>query len=62
MQTGLIGGIGPAAPDVQYFGMIGHAAKAGRALDVTIVHADTPRLLGNLMAGNVAANAQSVTG
>ena len=51
MHIGLIGGIGPAATDVYYRGLIGAAAAMGRDLDATIVHADAPTLLANLMAG-----------
>lgn len=48
MHIGLIGGIGPAATDVYYRGLISRAAEMGKPLDVTIVHADAPTLLGNL--------------
>lgn len=48
MHLGLIGGIGPAATDFYYRRLIKLAAKSERELDLTIVHADTPTLLGNL--------------
>ena len=50
MHIGLIGGIGPAATDVYYRGLISRAAQMGRDLDATIVHADAPTLLDNLAA------------
>ncbi|MDJ0613497.1 MAG: aspartate/glutamate racemase family protein [Rhizobiaceae bacterium] len=48
MHIGLIGGIGPAATDFYYRRLIKLAAERERDLDLTIVHADTPTLLGNL--------------
>lgn len=48
MHIGLIGGIGPAATDFYYRGLIKAAATLGRDLDVTIVHADISTLLRNL--------------
>ena len=55
MHIGLIGGIGPAATDFYYRQLI--KASAARALDLelTIVHADAPTLLGNLDTDNVTA-------
>jgi aspartate racemase len=48
MHIGLIGGIGPAATDYYYRGLIeGHAA-AGRRLELTIAHADARELVANL--------------
>ena len=55
MHIGLIGGIGPAATDVNYRALIAHAADAKRELELTIVHADTPTLLANLMSDDKAA-------
>jgi aspartate racemase len=47
MHIGLIGGIGPAATDYYYRGLIeGHAA-AGRRLDLTMAHADVRELAAN---------------
>jgi aspartate racemase len=54
MHIGLIGGIGPAATDFYYRRLISTFASKKAALELTIVHADTPTLLGNL-AGNDAA-------
>jgi aspartate racemase len=48
MHIGLIGGIGPAATDFYYRRLISTFAKKKAALELTIVHADTPTLLGNL--------------
>ena len=55
MQIGLIGGIGPAATDYYYRSLIKKFADRQRALDLTIVHADTPTLLGNLERNDIAA-------
>ena len=55
MHVGLIGGIGPAATTVYHAGLAEAAAAAGRGLDLTIVHADMPTLLANLMAGRAEA-------
>ncbi len=55
MHIGLIGGIGPAATDFYYRSLIGHAARAHRDLDLTIVHADTPTLLRHLTMDDAAA-------
>jgi aspartate racemase len=55
MHIGLIGGIGPAATDHYYRGLIGSAAARGVALELTIVHADTATLLAHLAANDVAA-------
>jgi aspartate racemase len=54
MHIGLIGGIGPAATDFYYRRLISTFAGKKAALELTIVHADTPTLLGNL-ASNAAA-------
>ena len=55
MHIGLIGGIGPAATDFYYRRLIGTFARAKAPLELTIVHADTPTLLGNLASDNAAA-------
>jgi len=54
MHIGLIGGIGPAATDVYDRRLMSTFAARNAKLDLTIVHADTPTLLGNLGANNVA--------
>jgi len=48
MHIGLIGGIGPAATDYYYRGLIEGFAAAGRRLELTIVHADVRHLVANL--------------
>ena len=48
MHIGLIGGIGPAATDFYYRRLISTFASKQVALELTIVHADTPTLLRNL--------------
>ena len=50
MHLGLIGGIGPAATDTYYRALVREMAQRGTALEMTIVHADAPTLIGNLMA------------
>jgi len=55
VHIGLIGGIGPAATDFYYRRLISTFAARKAPLELTIVHADTPTLLGNLSANNVAA-------
>ena len=52
MQIGLIGGIGPAATDFYYRTLIQKFASADAELDMTIVHADAPTLVKNLMSDN----------
>lgn len=54
MHIGLVGGIGPAATDFYYRRLIGIFADHGAALELTIVHADTPTLLRNLGSNAVA--------
>ena len=55
MHIGLIGGIGPAATDFYYRRLITAFAGRQAPLDLTIVHADTPILLGNLASNDTAA-------
>ena len=54
MHIGLIGGIGPAATDFYYRRLISTFAGKKAALELTIVHADTPTLLGNLASNDAA--------
>jgi aspartate racemase len=54
VHIGLIGGIGPAATDYYYRRLISTFASRKAALELTIVHADTPTLLGNLASKNTA--------
>jgi aspartate racemase len=53
MQIGLIGGIGPAATDYYYRRLIAEFSSRQKALELTIVHADTPTLLHNLECNDV---------
>ena len=55
MQIGLIGGIGPAATDYYYRSLISEFAREKKALELTVVHADTPTLLNNLEKNDVDA-------
>lgn len=55
MHIGLVGGIGPAATDSYYRRLIAAAAAAETALELTIVHADAPTLLGNQARDDKAA-------
>ena len=55
MHIGLIGGIGPAATDFYYRRLISTFASKKAALELTIVHADTPTLLSNLANNDAAA-------
>jgi aspartate racemase len=48
MHIGLIGGIGPAATDYYYRGLIEGFAAADRRLELTIAHADVGQLVANL--------------
>ena len=54
MHIGLIGGIGPAATDFYYRRLISTFASKKVALELTIVHADAPTLLGNLASNDAA--------
>ena len=58
MHIGLIGGIGPAATDFYYRGLIDRHAAAGVPLEVTICHADVREMSRNLMAGNPGKQAE----
>jgi aspartate racemase len=55
VQIGLIGGIGPAATDYYYRSLISEFAREKKALELTVVHADTPTLLNNLEKNDVGA-------
>ncbi|MEJ0004004.1 MAG: aspartate/glutamate racemase family protein [Pararobbsia sp.] len=62
MHIGLIGGIGPAATEFYYRGLIKLYAAAGRRLSLTLAHADLRELAGNMEAGNAHAQAVSFAG
>ncbi|MEM6495604.1 MAG: aspartate/glutamate racemase family protein [Pseudomonadota bacterium] len=55
MHIGMIGGIGPAATDFYYQRLITNFAKRGKALELTMVHADSPTLIANLASNDTAA-------
>ncbi len=59
MHIGLIGGIGPAATEFYYRGLVKAHSSAEKVMELTIVHADVRDLLRNLSAG--AAREQSET-
>ena len=50
MHIGLIGGIGPAATDLYYRGLIDGMKARGADLELTIAHADAPTLVRNFEA------------
>ena len=50
MHIGLIGGIGPAATDLYYRGLITRLKAAQTPFDITIVHADAATLVRNFEA------------
>jgi aspartate racemase len=50
MHIGLIGGIGPAATEFYYRGLVRNCAAASSGLELTIAHADMNVLLGNVIA------------
>lgn len=58
MHIGLIGGIGPAATDFYYRGLIDRHVAAGVPLDVTICHADVRELSRNLVGKNPSRQAE----
>lgn len=58
MHIGLIGGIGPAATDYYYRRLIAEFASREKALELTIVHADTATLLHNLECNDVDAQVE----
>ena len=55
MHIGLIGGISPGATDFYYRRLISTFARKNAALELTIVHADTPTLLSNLAKNDAVA-------
>jgi aspartate racemase len=57
MHIGLIGGIGPAATDFYYRGLIERHAGAGVPLELTIAHADARELTHNLANRNARRQA-----
>lgn len=57
MHLGLIGGIGPAATEYYYRGLVARHEASGHAMELTIVHASAKELSRNAAAGDVAAQA-----
>lgn len=55
MHLGLVGGIGPAATDYYYRGLIEACAARDVPLELTIAHADAPTLLRHLESDDKAA-------
>lgn len=62
MHIGLIGGIGPAATDFYYRGLIDRHVAAGVPLDCTIAHADVREMSKNLTGGNPGRQAEIFAG
>lgn len=58
MHVGLIGGIGPAATEYYYRGLVRAYAALGKTLELTIVHADAGVLLNNLAKGDAERQAR----
>jgi aspartate racemase len=58
MHIGLIGGIGPAATDFYYRGLVDRHAAAGIPLECTIVHADVREMSRNLSESKPELQAQ----
>jgi hypothetical protein len=59
MHIGFIGGIGPAATEFYYRGLIARHERSGTALDLTIVHADVYELTSNAAKGEPRKQAES---
>ncbi len=58
MHIGLIGGIGPAATDFYYRGLVDRHYVAGTKLDCTIAHADVRTMSRNLTEGQPKRQAE----
>jgi aspartate racemase len=59
MHIGLIGGIGVAATEFYYRGLVARHERSGTALDLTIVHADVHELTQNAANGEPRKQAES---
>jgi len=57
MHIGMIGGIGPAATEFYYRGLIDRHAKSDTILDLTIAHADVREMARNLSTGDAKRQA-----
>ena len=62
MHVGLIGGIGPAATDFYYRGLVDRHAAAGLRLECTIAHADVREMSRNLAGGQPKKQAEIFAG
>jgi aspartate racemase len=62
MHIGLIGGIGPAATDFYYRGLVDRYRAAGKALELTMAHADVGEMGRNLGAGATTKQAEIFAG
>lgn len=62
MHIGLIGGIGPAATEFYYRGLIDRHAAAGTCPDLTIAHADVRDMVRNLANRDPAGQARIFAG
>jgi aspartate racemase len=58
MHVGLIGGIGPAATEFYYRGLVRAFAAENRKLDLTIVNAEVRDMTRNMDAGNAQGQAE----
>ena len=58
MHVGLIAGIGPAATDFYYRGLVDRHAAAGTALECTMAHADVREMSRNLSGSNPGRQAE----
>ena len=58
MHIGLIGGIGPAATEYYYRGLIARHARSNTHLELTIAHADARELVHNLANGDAGRQAE----
>jgi aspartate racemase len=59
MHIGLIGGIGPAATEFYYRGLIDRHARANTSPDLTIVNADVREMARNLTNGDARRQAEA---
>jgi aspartate racemase len=62
VHIGLIGGIGPAATDLYYRGLVDRMKARKATFDLTIVHADAPTLVQNFEARRPEAQADIFLG
>jgi aspartate racemase len=59
MHIGLIGGIGPAATEFYYRGLIDRHERSGTRLDLTIAHADVHEMSRNLASRDAQKQAEA---